>query len=117
MNPWPHGVIVVPTMPTTASQYAGDDDSCGRRTDWSARAQSGLDAIAEKTYAAETATPMTTNRICTRRYDPSAMNATTTNAALAALIWGGIPKIPSADPMPANSATIDPRLAARSSNA
>ncbi len=39
------------------------------------------------------------------------MNPTTTNAATAALICGGTPKIPSADPMPANSATMDPRFA------
>src|SRR5262245_57436405 len=75
MNPCPHGVIVVPTMPTTASQYAGDDDSCGRTSDWSAWPQSGCDAIAEKTYAPDTSTPITTNSSWTRRYDPSAMNA------------------------------------------
>ena len=40
------------------------------------------------------------------------MNATTTTAATAALICGGTPKMPSAEPMPANSATVEPRLAA-----
>ena len=29
MKAWPHGVIVVPTVPTTASQYAGDVESWG----------------------------------------------------------------------------------------
>src|SRR4051794_17678644 len=110
MNPWPHGVIVVPTMPTTASQYAGDEESCGRTRDCSACPQSGCAAIADQTYAPETATPMITNRSWTRPYDPSAMKATTTTAAIAALIWGGTPKIPSADPIPANSATIEPRF-------
>ena len=45
------------------------------------------------------------------------MNATTTTAATAALICGGTPKMPSADPMPANSATVDPRFAASISTA
>ena len=45
------------------------------------------------------------------------MNPTTTTAAIAALIWGGMPKMPSADPIPANSATIEPRFAARSRSA
>jgi hypothetical protein len=39
------------------------------------------------------------------------MNARTTTAATAALTWVGIPKIPRADPIPANSATVEPRLA------
>src|SRR4051794_26333381 len=110
MNPWPHGVIVVPTMPTTASQYAGDEESCGRTIDCSACPQSGWAAIADQTYAPGTATRMITNGGGPRRYDPRAMKATTTTAAMAALIWGGTPKIPSADPIPANSATIEPRL-------
>ncbi len=40
------------------------------------------------------------------------MNATTMTAATAALIWVGIPKIPSAALIPANSATVEPRFAA-----
>ncbi len=40
------------------------------------------------------------------------MNATTTTAATAALICGGTPNRPSAEPIPANSATVEPRLAA-----
>ena len=49
MKAWPHGVIVVPTVPTTASQYTGDADSCGVTSDWKARAQSGCAWIAENT--------------------------------------------------------------------
>ena len=70
-------------------------------------------ATAEKTYAPETsdahARRTGTARGCR---SPSAMNPTTTTAATAALIWGGTPKIPRADPMPANSATMEPRFAA-----
>ena len=40
------------------------------------------------------------------------MNPTTITAATAALICGGTPKMPRADPIPANSATVEPRLAA-----
>ena len=29
MKAWPQGVMVVPTVPTTASQYTGEDDSWG----------------------------------------------------------------------------------------
>ena len=42
MNAWPHGVIVVPTVPTTASQYSGDDDELRDDQAWSAAPQSGL---------------------------------------------------------------------------
>ena len=45
------------------------------------------------------------------------MKATTTTAATAALICGGTPKIPRAEPMPANSATMEPRFAASIRNA
>ena len=45
------------------------------------------------------------------------MNPTTTTAATAALTWGGMLKIDSADPIPANSATIEPRLATSISTA
>ena len=76
-----------------------------------ARLQSGCETTAENTYARETMIPTATNRYCTRLYDPSAMKATTTTAATAALTWGGTPKMPSAEPMPANSATMDPRFA------
>ncbi len=84
---------------------------------WKASAQSGPASIAENTYARETMIPTATNRYCTLLYDPSAMNATTTTAATVALIWVGTPKIPSADPMPANSATIEPRFAVSISSA
>ena len=40
------------------------------------------------------------------------MKPTTMTAATAALSCVGIPKSPSADPIPANSATVDPRFAA-----
>ena len=39
------------------------------------------------------------------------MKPTTTTAATAALTWGGTPKSPRADPIPANSATVEPRFA------
>jgi hypothetical protein len=39
------------------------------------------------------------------------MKPTTMTAATAALTWGGTPKSPRADPIPANSATVEPRLA------
>ncbi len=65
----------------------------------------------------ETMIPTATNRYWTRLYDPSAMKATTTTAATVALICGGTPKMPSADPMPANSATIEPRFAVSIRNA
>ena len=39
------------------------------------------------------------------------MKPTTTTAATAALICGGTPNRPSAAPIPANSATVEPRFA------
>src|SRR5689334_24230387 len=49
MNAWPHGVIVVPTVPTTASQYAGEADSCGWTRLETAADQSGDDWNAANT--------------------------------------------------------------------
>ena len=41
MNAWPHGVIVVPTVATTVSQYSGLSESLGMTSDDAARPQSG----------------------------------------------------------------------------
>ena len=49
MKAWPHGVIVVPTVPTTASQYTGDDESWGWNMAWAACDQSGWARKAEIT--------------------------------------------------------------------
>src|SRR5262245_4318900 len=111
MNAWPQGVMVVPTTPTTASQYAGDDWSCGTTSAWAAAPQSGCASAPDTTYATDTSSPMTTNTVWTRRKLPAAMKPMTMSAASSALTCGGTPNRPSAAPMPANSATVQPRLA------
>ena len=55
--------------------------------------------------------PTATNTYCTRRKLPAAMKPTTMTAASAALSWAGTPNRPRAAPMPANSATVEPRFA------
>ena len=47
MNAWPHGVIVVPTVATTASQYAAEPDPLGTRREEAALPQSGCDSKAD----------------------------------------------------------------------
>ncbi len=47
MNAWPHGVMVVPTVATTASQYAAEPEPLGIRSEEAALPQSGCDIRAD----------------------------------------------------------------------
>ena len=111
MNAWPHGVIVVPTVPTTASQYALVSAPCGMISDVAARPQSGWASTADAMYASDTPTPTATNAYCTRLKLPAVISSTTATAEMAALTGTGTPNRSRAAPIPANSATVVPRFA------
>ena len=72
MNCWPHGVIVVPTTPTTASMYTPSKVPLGTSRLWNAWPQSGWARIAESRYAPDTSTPMKTKPYWTRLNDAGA---------------------------------------------
>ena len=112
MKPWPHGVIVVPTVPTTASMYAPLNVPCGMTSDDAARPQSGWARTAETTYAADTRMPIPTKTYWTRLKLPRPISVMTAVAASSALNATGTPNSESAALMPANSETVEPRLAA-----
>ena len=111
MNAWPHGVMVVPTVPTTASQYAGDTARCGMTRFSAAAPQSGLARKADRMYAAEMTAPTAMNRYWTLLKLPLEMSSTITMAAATALIGRGTPNSSRAAPMPAYSASVVPKLA------
>ncbi len=65
MKAWPHGVIVVPTVATTATQYPAFDSRCGITSELAAWPQSGRASRAEMKYAVETQMPTATKRYWT----------------------------------------------------
>ncbi len=111
MNAWPHGVIVVPTVPTTATQYAALNEPCGITSAWPATLQSGCASSAETRYEIETPNPTATNRYWMRLKLPRVSSTMTTTPEMATLTGVGTPNNPSAAAVPANSATVEPRFA------
>ena len=113
MNPWPHGVIVVPTVPTTASMYAPLNVPCGISSEFAARGQSGLgEERRDDVRGRDERRRSPTKKYWTRLKLPRLMSVITASAASTELIATGTPNSDSAALMPANSDTVEPRLAA-----
>jgi len=96
MKAWPPGVIVVPTVPTTASQYAGATLRWGITRLTAAVLQSGLARKADRMYAPEMTAPTAMKRYCTLLKLPFQISRTIRIAAVTALTGSGTPK--SSDP-------------------
>src|SRR5205085_11776783 len=111
MKAWPQGVMVVPTVPITATRYRPVAEPCGISVWESAVPQSGLERNAEMAYASEVPIPTARNTNWTRRKFARDNRKMMASAARAELSQIGTPKIARAAPIPANSATVSPRLA------
>ena len=111
MNCWPHGVIVVPTTPTTASMYAPLNVPCGTTRLCSASPQSGCGEHGRQQVRAGDEHADGTKPYCTRLNEPAPMSTITATAARSAESAAGMPNRDRAAAMPANSETVEPRLA------
>ena len=78
MNAWPHGVIVVPTVPTTASRYAAVTCPCGATRSLRALAPVRMGEDRRDYVATETPAPIARKTYWMRRKPARASSNVTT---------------------------------------
>src|SRR5207245_8856104 len=110
MKAWPQGVMVVPTVPITATRYRPVAEPCGMRVWESAAPQSGLERNAEMAYASEVPIPTARNTNWTRRKFARDNRKMIASAARAELRQIGKAKIDREEPRAAHCDTVSPRL-------